>query len=713
MAQYDVFIFQVIKALAQVNSKPNTLFTVNNDQDGIDFVDYNTFITRINGYDSSISYTKFGTDEKTHEQLTQYIKDQLASGSHTHANKTDVLDTITEDVYNQINSKQDPLGFMPLNSALKDQADGYVSLDSSSKVSVDKINPLYNNPPIQFKVVQSLTELNALTADEVKQHDIVYVVDTDPSNQPQEDPAAYICTKSETGNAPVWTIFMQFNSNNIVSVNWEAISGVPTNTVQNIDDMVGKSHEHDNLETLNKFSAQDEKVKYDSKEILLEDGSNKARIIATYTQKINKDDPGEHTSFNLISPFNKDKSTLYRLNYEGLKLTYGMDYDFDPNSANTVRLLNGAKMNGNDQVHVTYYQSISSATKFIGIAHDLTTGGPDDWYYVDIDGNTIDPDTAKSLMKTMKIFKFKDEVIDGQDMVKYPAGYFTIWKGEPGTPLANKMCFGVSDTRINHPKCTLHPAFYNYVGDGQPVNAFYLGKYLGRAMLENGTLKLTSKHSNLVQYGHNYPTIKESLATFENYASKRNNFGNVTGFDIINIYQYFWWSTLCMIWTKSTMVQKHLPGYKDLNYNKPIMGLVHPYYKCRQFITGFSANSSNFKIWTPMFPNKKISLFNETKYGIKPTFVTSFYDIGIGTEFENFGFDLGTLFFPRSEATNDYNVRRAFYFTKYIQRFPEGTVFAFGSNSLDTYDSDGPGNLMGYGKDSYSSYIISSRLSKY
>lgn len=709
MAQYDVFIFQVIKALAQVNSKPNTLFTVNNDQDGIDFVDYNTFITRINGYDSSISYTKFDADEKTHEQLTQYIKDQLAPGSHTHANKTDVLDTITEDVYNQINSKQDPLGFTPLNSALKDQADGYVSLDSSSKVSVDKINPLYNNPPIQFKVVQSLAELNALTADEVKQHDIVYVVDIDPSNQPQEDPAAYICTKSETGNAPVWTIFMQFNSNNIVSVNWEAISGVPTNTVQNIDDMVGKSHEHDNLETLDKFSAQDEKVKYDSKEILLEDGSNKARVIATYTQKINKDDPGEHTSFNLTSPFNKDKSTLYRLNYEGLKLTYGMDYDFDPNSTNTVRLLNGAKMNGNDQVHVTYYQSISSATKFIGIAHNLTTGAYDDWRYVDIDGNTINPDTAKSLMKTMKIFKFKDEVIDEQDMVKYPAGYITIVKGKPGTNLANSYMIGLSDGPIDHPNCTLHPAFYNYVGDGGPVSKFYLGKYLSSNVGGTGsTAKMQSKPP-LPQSNLDYATINHEIGMYKLWAKNRN-VGDITGFDIINIYQYLWWCTLCLMWTKSGNAIRYLPGYKQRNNFEPKLGLIHPYYVKYQYLSGFTIESTSYYMYKPGIGNRQTVEFNPNVYRIKTQHaVTTYSNIGAGTLINELGFDLGVLMFPVEPIPSHTG---AFLGYKFLS-LGSNSVPYFGYAATDNDDHLNHSAMYVYPKTNYQNRNISSRLSKY
>lgn len=712
MAQYDVFIFQVIKALAQVNSKPNTLFTVNNDQDGIDFVDYNTFITRINDYDNSISYTKFGADEKTHEQLTQYIKDQLAPGSHTHANKTEVLDTITEDVYNQINSKQDPLGFTPLNSALKDQADGYVSLDSSSKVSVDKINPLYNNPPIQFKVVQSLTELNALTADEVKQHDIVYVVDIDPSNQPQEDPAAYICTKSETGNAPVWTVFMQFNSNNIVSVNWEAISGVPTNTVQNIDDMVGKSHEHDNLETLDKFSAQDEKVKYDSKEILLEDGSNKARIIATYTQKINKDDPGEHTSFNLTSPFNKDKSTLYRLNYEGLKLTYGMDYDFDPNSTNTVRLLNGAKMNGNDQVHVTYYQSINSISKFIGIKHSVDGPGTDNWVYVDIEGNTIPDQDAKKILKSMSIFKIKDEVIDGQDMVKYPAGYITIIKGAPGTNLANSYMIGLSDGPIDHPNCTLHPAFYNYVGDGSPVSKFYLGKYLSTT--DNGvqsTAKMLSKPpsspSNL-----NYATINQVIGMYELWAKNRNVSG-VTGFDTINIYQYLWWCTLCLMWTKSGNATRFLPGYKQRDNYEPKLGLIHPYYVKYQYISGFTADSVAYYMYKPGLGNRQQVRYIPNTYGIRTaSAVGSYSNIGAGTQINELGFDLGILLFPVEPIPSSTSQTYGFLGYKWLKPTNVG-VFKFGINVANSEQDFNHAALQVIPKPDYSGRDITSRLSKY
>ena len=166
---------------------------------------------------------------------------------HEHTNSS-VLDTITIEIINKYDNKQDALGYTPLDVNKKGAADGYVPLNATSKVNESYFPDSYH-PTRPYKVVDTKEQLLALTDSNIC--DIVYVIDDD-SNIPGEQSACYICTKK----TPL--TFIRYisidNSGATVSTNWNDISNRPTSTITDIDDAVSKKHNHSNINVIDKLN---------------------------------------------------------------------------------------------------------------------------------------------------------------------------------------------------------------------------------------------------------------------------------------------------------------------------------------------------------------------------------------------------------------------------------------------------------------------------
>ena len=156
-------------------------------------------------------------------------------------------------------------------------------------------------------------------------------------------------------------------------------------------------------------------------------------------------------------------------------------------------------------------------------------GGPDggEWRYVDNNWNEI-ATPSKEFFDNHPVWgNIREEIIDGQYMIKIPAFYCAV-QDVPSGPFTGKKVWRISATE--QLGLTLHSAFY---WGGSAINQFWFGKY--QACLSGG--KLCSVPSVM-------PAVNRTIVQFGDDALARNT-GGVTGF----MQQSWWqWSAIQMLY---------------------------------------------------------------------------------------------------------------------------------------------------------------------
>lgn len=526
--------------MSEMANHQNGLFIVKDRGNIYEFCSMSDFVSKLNAVDSAdiafIKYFQFNSAD----ELKNHISNEVAQNPHNHTNMA-ALNSIIDTDLTEWSNKQDNLGYTPLDKSTKDHADGYVSLDSSGKVSIGSIKDEYIKAPITLFTVDTKQEMLDLTNDQIKPFDVVWVKDNDPGAS-GDQACAYICTKSEPGDVQ-YTTFMIFTVEGAQSLDWSNIADKPLSSIIDIDDTVDKAHNHTNLEDiLKKFSLDGEVLKFDTKSIVY--GENgKSRIIGQYDQRADPINDDPTSSIVLDAPFIKNDTKLWRFGYKDLKLARGKDYTFDEANG-TVNLLNGVTINGNETVHVTFYKTTDinaapQATDFIGICMASDPAKVENWKYIDKDGNFITLADENSFFDTHNLFK-SEEVTIGEDIfVKFNAGYVDTWIGDPGTDSAGMFCIGVASRPFRNAK--LHPAFYNY-NTGQKILRFYMGKY------EASTKTIPSGTKLCSVGGYTMPATNKTKQEFLDCIDVTNaETPNVNGYHMMNFYENRWLNLLVLI----------------------------------------------------------------------------------------------------------------------------------------------------------------------
>lgn len=131
------------------------------------------------------------------------------------------------------NSKQDNLGYVPENSANKNQPNGYAGLDANTKI------PLFLLPDTAMqitRVFQTMAERDAWT--DMKTGDRAIVIDAGDGS-----------TEGFIWDGTQWLKDSDTDWAN-VNLDWANIINKPLSSVENIDDAVAKKHSHNNKEIL-------------------------------------------------------------------------------------------------------------------------------------------------------------------------------------------------------------------------------------------------------------------------------------------------------------------------------------------------------------------------------------------------------------------------------------------------------------------------------
>ena len=249
---------------------------------------------------------------------------------HEHINK-DLLDTITVSFVSKYDSKQNAIGYTPLDSSKKGAADGYVPLDTTTKVD-KRYFPDGYNPTRPYRVVDTHEQLLALTDSNVC--DLVYVSD-DNSGAPGNQSACYICVKK----APLTFIrYINVDSGGTgsASINWNDIANRPISTITDIDDTVSKKHEHTNIDTISKLHEDTNTgiLTYNGKHV--HTIHDKSYDYTLYHIGNDGTDPLKETTVTSTT-----KPIVYlSLYYQGLRLTKGVHYNYDDTSKK-ITFING------------------------------------------------------------------------------------------------------------------------------------------------------------------------------------------------------------------------------------------------------------------------------------------------------------------------------------------------------------------------------------
>ena len=305
----------------------------------------NTAPGQIGGGANALNYKTIG-GQSVNDFITR-LRNELKAHNHTNL---DVLNQITEESLTKWNNKQDALSFVPLDSSKKGQPDGYAPLDSEGKIT-DAFLPTDYASRRPFVSVTTLAERDALP--DIKPSMLVLVNEAevpnplDPTGPTIKQPVLYYC-KTITP-AVVWIPYVTIN-NTSATLAWNIIEGRPTSTIGDIDDMVDKAHEHANINTLNQLSANTEgKLLYKNEVITV--GANGARKMAVFAQKVES----LSDTFILDNRFDPTKDTLWKVQYNGIKLVETLDYTFVKDTK-TITFLNDFKPSINKNLIVTKFE---------------------------------------------------------------------------------------------------------------------------------------------------------------------------------------------------------------------------------------------------------------------------------------------------------------------------------------------------------------------
>ena len=309
---------------------------------------FNTAPGQIGGGEKAINYKTIGGQSIA--DFISRLKTELKAHNHTNL---DVLNQITEEMLQKWNDKQDAIGFAPLDSAKKGQPDGYAPLNSDGKITNAFLPDNYaSNRP--FAVVDTIDERDALP--DVKEAMLVLVneVETtnplDPSGPKIKQPILYYC--KSTVPTVVWIPYVTINNTN-ATLTWDILAGKPTSNVADIDDAVTKAHTHANATVLDLLSANsDGKLMYNSDVISV--GMNGARRMSVFNQKVES----LSETFIIDTRFDPTKDTLWKVQYNGIKLIEVEDFTFDRDSK-TITFLNNFKPSINKNLTITKFSIIS------------------------------------------------------------------------------------------------------------------------------------------------------------------------------------------------------------------------------------------------------------------------------------------------------------------------------------------------------------------
>lgn len=329
------------QALRNMNVNPSKYIRINDAGTGFVLIDIDTLIAEINTKATTNNLNATRIDGKT---ITEFIESlRVPFQSHVHPNKA-VLDGITSDHITTWNNKQNALGFTPEDSAQKGVADGYASLDSTGKIPTTQLPSIAK----ESVVVNSLDERDAIPNPYPGLQCLVIDVD---AVTPDEQTTLYVCKNVTNAGLPTqsveWVVAALINSNANLVLDWQNIHGKPTSTPGQIDTAVGKIHQHNNVNVLNKFGINLQgKLMYDNVPIVVSDSG------LGELQNINLIAPADSTGTFTIhgtSGFDKDKDKILAMFYHGIRLTES-EYSYE--QANGTITLTGWTMFENDILNV-------------------------------------------------------------------------------------------------------------------------------------------------------------------------------------------------------------------------------------------------------------------------------------------------------------------------------------------------------------------------
>ena len=314
----------------------------------------------VNNHTDQISFMK--VNDMNLDDFKRKIFNDLHHHEHTNSS---VLDTLTIQIVSKYDSKENAIGYTPLDSNKKGAADGYVPLDTTTKVD-KRYFPDGYNPTRPYRVVDTHEQLLALTDSNVC--DLVYVSD-DNSGAPGEQSACYICVKK----APL--TFIRYISSDSggtgAIVNWNDIANRPISVIADIDSAVSKKHEHTNIDTISKLH-EDTNIG-----ILTYNGKyvhtihDKSYDYTLYHIGNNGTDPLKETTVTSTT-----KPIVYlSLYYQGLRLTKGVHYNYDDTSKK-ITFINGfylPPVPSSDTDNMIRLFLVTEKDQLISSSHIMTT----------------------------------------------------------------------------------------------------------------------------------------------------------------------------------------------------------------------------------------------------------------------------------------------------------------------------------------------------
>ena len=263
----------------------------------------------------------------------------------------------------------------------------------------------------------------------------------------------------------------------------------------------------------------------------------------------------------------------------------------------------------------------------------------DQWQRIDEHGNSID--AGQGYFDSHPLWAgIKDEIIDGQSMVRVPVFYYRTGKVEYGEH-AGKKAIWVSDGTETCSNFNAHPAFMHH---GSRIDQFWVGKYQGTPDGE----KLGSQPSLMPLVSIDFPAMQARGAA--------RNTGGVSGFGLWSIYQLAAIQILALIEMGGSDSQT-LIGPGNVTGQQGLLevsnatvaqatwrGIVGLWGNVWQMVDGLQTDGERrFRIWDYDGNKSYVST------GIKTPASDWFH---LRATKEGNGFDMGAVFVPKK--TRDY-----------------------------------------------------------
>lgn len=267
---------------------------------------------------------------------------------HKHINK-DLLDTITVSFVSKYDSKQNAIGYTPLDANKKNTTDGYVGLSDKGTINKNLLPSSYKVTG-KFIVVPTDADIENLDKNTIDVGSVVWVEHDNYGN-----PLGLVCVNKDTN--PIKLIpFMEFIDTSNTYVQWDDILNKPNSDPYDITSMVSDSHEHLNKAILDELNEIDGAFKYKLHHIIC--NNDRARVFIKYTHEFDLDVADTVTSTILIPPYKHRKTNLYRVEYGGIKLVRDKDYTFNEHNHN-LTFLNNYKFNGEESIDIMLYMDVT------------------------------------------------------------------------------------------------------------------------------------------------------------------------------------------------------------------------------------------------------------------------------------------------------------------------------------------------------------------